>query len=275
MLPRGIKLIHSSAVMRPRIAIPIANSDPKYAEKVMPQYKRSVEECGGEAVEIPISASPAEIAQMLKSCDAVLLPGSPADVDPQKYGTAARDPRTKAMDVARDDADELLIQDAHNMRKPILGVCYGMQSLNVWRTGTLKQHLQTCVHHTRPEGAPPSMYVMHPVVVEAGTRLAHIVAPTIHQAHGSPKINVNSSHHQAVALPGDGLLISAVCPEDGTIEAVEGTSSDHFVIGVQWHPERSFDDDEYSKAIFRAFVEAARQWHEKASSSGDFETVGR
>ncbi|HEU5403655.1 MAG TPA: gamma-glutamyl-gamma-aminobutyrate hydrolase family protein [Terriglobales bacterium] len=261
--------------MRPRIAIPIANSDLKYAEKVMPQYKRSVEESGGEAVEIPIASSPTEIAQLMKSCAAVLLPGSPADVDPQKYGAAARDPHTSPMDVARDDADELLIQDAHNMRKPILGICYGMQSLNVWRTGTLKQHLQTCVHHTRPEGAPPSMYVMHPVVVEAGTRLAHIVAPTIHQAHGSPKINVNSSHHQAVALPGDGLLICAVCPEDGTIEAVEGTSSDHFVIGVQWHPERSFDDDEYSKAVFRAFVEAARQWHEKAASSGDFEAVGR
>jgi putative glutamine amidotransferase len=261
--------------MRPRIAIPIPNSDPTYADKVMPQYKRSVQESGGDAVEIPINASPAEIAQLVKSCDAVLLPGSPADVDPQKYGVAERDPRTKAMDVARDDADELLIQDAHNMRKPILGVCYGMQSLNVWRTGTLKQHLQTCVHHTRPEGAPPSMYVVHPVVVEAGTRLAHIVAPTIHQAHGSPKINVNSSHHQAVALPGDGLLISAVCPEDGTIEAIEDTSSEHFVVGVQWHPERSYDDDDYSKAIFRAFVEAARQWHERASASGDFETVGR
>lgn len=261
--------------MRPRIAIPIANSDALYAEKVMPQYKRSVEESGGEPVEIPINAPPAEIAQLIKSCDAVLLPGSPADVDPQKYGAAQRDPRTKAMDVARDDADELLIQDAHNMRKPILGVCYGMQSLNVWRTGTLKQHLQTCVHHTRPEGAPPSMYIMHPVVVEAGTRLAHIVAPCIHQAHGSPKINVNSSHHQAVALPGDGLRISAVCPEDGTIEAVEGTSSDHFVIGVQWHPERSFNDNDYSRAIFRAFVDAAREWHGKATSSGDFESVGR
>jgi putative glutamine amidotransferase len=86
---------------------------------------------------------------------------------------------------------------------------------------------------------------------------------------------VNSSHHQAVALPGDGMLISAVCPEDGTVEAVESTAPDHFVIGVQWHPERSFDDDDYSKAIFRALVDAAREWHEQASANGDFETVGR
>lgn len=261
--------------MRPRIAIPIPNSDPKYADKVMPQYRRAVELSGGEPVDVPIAAEPKEIAQLIKSCDGVLLPGSPADVDPQKYGAAERDPKTSPMDVARDDADELLIQDAHNMRKPILGVCYGMQSLNVWRTGTLKQHLQTCVRHTRPEGAPPTTFIVHPVVVEAGTRLSHIVAPTIHQDHGSPKITVNSSHHQAVALPGDGMLISAVCPEDGTVEAIESTAPDHFVIGVQWHPERSFDDDEYSKAIFRALVDAAREWHTRASANGDFETVGR
>ncbi|HEX6879107.1 MAG TPA: gamma-glutamyl-gamma-aminobutyrate hydrolase family protein, partial [Terriglobales bacterium] len=240
--------------MRPRIAIPIPNSDPKYADRVMPQYRRAVEQSGGEAVDIPITATPPDIAQLIKTCDGVLLPGSPADVDPQKYGVAERDPRTNPMDKPRDDADELLIQDAHNMRKPVLGICYGMQSLNVWRTGTLRQHLQTCVRHTRPEGAPSSMYIAHPVVVEAGTRLAQIVAPTIHQEHGSPKITVNSSHHQAVAMPGDGLIVSAVCPEDGTIEAFEGAAPDHFVVGVQWHPERSFDDDEYSKAIFKAFV---------------------
>jgi putative glutamine amidotransferase len=240
----------------------------------MPQYCRAVEESGGESVKIPIAASPAEIAQLIKSCDGVLLPGSPADVDPQKYG-AARHPKTAPADTARDDADELLIQDAHNMRKPILAICYGMQSLNVWRTGTLLQHLETLVRHGRPEGAPPGMFIAHPVVVEAGTRLAHIVAPSIHQAHGSPKIIVNSSHHQAVALPGDGLLVSAVCPEDGIVEAIESTSPDHFVIGVQWHPERSFDDDDYSKAVFRALVVAACEWHERASASGDFETVSR
>jgi putative glutamine amidotransferase len=261
--------------MRPRIAIPIPNSDSKYADKVMPQYRHAVEQSGGEPIDIPIHVEPHQIAQLIKSCDGVLLPGSPADVDPQKYGVAERDPKTTDMDKERDDADELLIQDAHNMRKPILGICYGMQSLNVWRTGTLRQHIRSCVRHSRPDGAPPSMYIVHPVVVEAGTMLSHIVAPTIHQDHGSPKINVNSSHHQAVELPGDGLLISAVCPEDGVVEAIEGTSGDHFVLGVQWHPERSFEDDDYSKAIFRALVDAARRWHEQASTSADFETLGR
>lgn len=260
--------------MRPRIAIPLPNSNPAYVAKVMPQYRRAVEIAGGVPIDVPLAASPNEIAQLAKTCDGVLLPGSPADVDPQKYGVMERHPETAPMDAPRDDADELLIQDAHNMRKPILGICYGMQSLNVWRSGTLRQHLQTPVQHERPKGAHPSMFVVHPVVIEAGTRLAAIVGPAIAQLHGSPKVTVNTSHHQAVELPGDGLIVSAVCPEDGTIEAFENATREHYVIGVQWHPERSLDDDEYSKAIFRSLVEAAVQWHQQQrGKSADFETV--
>ena len=259
--------------MKPRIAIPIPNSKPSYAEKVMPQYRHAVEAAGGEPVDVPINVSQKEIAQIAKTCDGILLPGSPADVDPQKYGVQERHPKTNPMDVARDDADELLIQDAHNMRKPILGICYGMQSLNVWRTGTLQQHLETHVRHCRPEGAPPSMYIAHPVVVEAGTKLAGIIGHATNQAHGSPKVTVNSSHHQAVDIPGDGLIVSAMCPDDGTIEAFEGTAPDHFVLGIQWHPERSFEDDEHSKAIFKALIDAATEWHLSKARPGDFETV--
>jgi len=69
---------------------------------------------------------------------------------------------------------------------------------------------------------------------------------------------VNSSHHQSADAIGDGLRIVARCPDDGIIEALEGTSPDHFVVAVQWHPERSVDEDEASLAIFRALVEAAR-----------------
>ena len=71
-------------------------------------------------------------------------------------------------------------------------------------------------------------------------------------------VPVNSSHHQSADIIGDGLRLVARCPDDGIIEALEGTASDHFVLAVQWHPERSVDDDEHSKRIFRALVEAAR-----------------
>jgi putative glutamine amidotransferase len=77
---------------------------------------------------------------------------------------------------------------------------------------------------------------------------------------------VNSSHHQSADLIGDGLRLVARCPDDGIIEALEGTSPDHFVLAVQWHPERSGDDDEPSRAIFRALIEAARERHQKLAN---------
>ncbi|HWR36582.1 MAG TPA: gamma-glutamyl-gamma-aminobutyrate hydrolase family protein [Clostridia bacterium] len=257
--------------MKPRIAIPTPNSDAAYSTRTLPKYMGAVERAGGEPVEVSILATPGEIAQLGKTCDAVLLPGSHADVDPQRFG-AERDPRTAAPDPRREDADELLIQDAHNMRKPILGICFGMQSLNVWRTGTLVQHIESPVRHARSSGVPTTESITHPVVVESHSLLARILG----QQHGSPKITVNSSHHQSVQIAGDGLRVCARCPDDGIIEAIENVSPAQFIIGVQWHPERTYDEDEQSKAIFRALIEAARQWHERMMNGGkpDFESIG-
>jgi putative glutamine amidotransferase len=75
-----------------------------------------------------------------------------------------------------------------------------------------------------------------------------------------PEPQVNSSHHQAIKVPGDGLLVSAVSPADGVIEAVELDSPHHFVLGVQWHPERTYTSSAFSRAIFAAFVQAAVVW---------------
>jgi putative glutamine amidotransferase len=85
---------------------------------------------------------------------------------------------------------------------------------------------------------------------------------------------VNSSHHQAPETLGDGLRLVAWCPEDGVKEAVEGTAPDQFVLAVQWHPERTYDSDEASRALFHAFVQAAAEWHKKlANKQQDFESV--
>src|SRR5271166_517555 len=133
--------------MKPRIAIPVPNSRrPLYVSIALPQYGRAVRNAGGEPVVVPLNASSAEIAQVVKACDGVLLPGSPADVDPEKYG-AQRNPATAPPDPYRDNTDELLLQDAFNMRKPVFGICYGLQALNVWRTGTLSQQLPAGVNH--------------------------------------------------------------------------------------------------------------------------------
>jgi putative glutamine amidotransferase len=237
--------------MRPRIAIPVPHSgDPDYAGRALPQYVRAVDLAGGEAVAIPLDGEATDLQKMIERCDAVLLPGSRADVLPEKYG-AARDPKTADADLPRDAVDVLLLEDAYRNRKPILGICYGLQILNVYRAGSLLQHIESRVNHE----AGRKVAIAHDVVVEPNSLLARIVR----ESNGElQRVPVNSSHHQAAEAIGKGLQISARCPEDGIIEALEGTDPEHFVLAVQWHPERSVDEDAPSRAIFSALIAAAR-----------------
>jgi putative glutamine amidotransferase len=258
---------------KPRIAIPVPNSKrPLYVSEALPPYEHAVRNAGGVPVVIEVNATSSEIAQAVKSCDGVLLPGSPADVDPEKYG-ATRHPDTAPSDPFRDNTDELLLQDAYNMRKPVFGICYGLQSLNVWRSGTLDQQLPQGVKHE----AGRSVAQAHRVQIDPASKLAAI----LREAGALPDSNelmmpVNSSHHQAPETVGDGLRLAAWCPEDNVREAVEGTAPDQFVLGVQWHPERTYDSDEASRAMFRAFVRAAAEWHRQlAKKQQDFESVTR
>ncbi len=256
--------------MKPRIAIPVPHTDADYAGRALPPYLEALEEAGAEPVLIRLEMENREIARQAASCDAILLPGSRADIDPEKYG-AAREKFCNDPDPRRDNVDELLLQDAYNMRKPILGICYGLQALNVWRTGTLRQHLETGVNH-RAERAEKHA---HDVSVEAGSGLAAIVGGAS-SADSAMILPVNSSHHQAVERVGDGLRVVAHSPEDDVIEGLEGTSPGHFVLGVQWHPERLFRNDAASRAIFRALADRARAWHEQARAANpDFEALGR
>jgi putative glutamine amidotransferase len=250
--------------MLPRIAIPLPLSrDPEYVERALPQYEHAVRMAGGEPVRIPLDRLPAETMKIIEHCDAVLLPGSAADVDPAKYD-AERHPKTNASDPRRDKVDELLLQDAYNMRKPVLGICYGLQILNVYRTGTLIQHIESPVNHAAGRAVP----IAHQVEIDPASRLAEILREDTSDAI---TLAVNSSHHQAVERVGDGLRIVARCPQDGIVEALQGTAPDHFVLAVQWHPERSVDQDEPSRAIFRALVKAARSQHEQLA--GEFESL--
>jgi putative glutamine amidotransferase len=242
--------------MPPRIAIPVPHSeDAEYAERAFPQYAHAVEMAGGEAVRIPLDQPPGEVRELIEDCDAVLLPGSKADVDPAKYKVAAG-AKTAPADPRRDAVDELLLQDAYARRKPVLGICYGLQILNVYRHGTLMQHIESAINHEAGRSVP----IAHTVEVAKGTRLSRIVGREAETDHdGGTSIAVNSSHHQSAEAIGEGLRMVARCPQDGIIEAIEGTSPDHFVLAVQWHPERSVEDDEGSRAIFQALVEAARR----------------
>jgi len=245
--------------VKPRIAIPEpTSSDAEYNQRSLRQYVEAVAAEGGEAVVISAGATPHEIAKLVTSCEGVLLPGSPADVDPQKFG-AEKNSKTNPADPGRDNLDELLLQDAHNLHKPILGICYGLQSLNVWRTGSLVQHIENT--NTNHE-AGRKIEFAHDVEVIPNSKLAQVL--------GATRVRVNSSHHQSAERVGDGLRVVAKCPEDGIIEALEGTSPDHFVLAVQWHPERTYQNDEPSKAIFREFMNAVRSWKPREVS----ESVG-
>lgn len=272
--------------MHPRIAIPQPKSNAEeYNGRSLPQYLHAIRQAGGEPVVIELASSNAEIAQIAKHCDGICLPGSGADLDPEKYG-AARDPKTAAADPPRDNVDELLLQDAYNMRKPILAICYGVQSLNVWRTGTLVQHIESKfgINHEAGRAVPRA----HTVCVDAHSGiLARLAAPITQMAKHAPDDGlgwrklasgdfhgwVNSSHHQSVDNVGDGLRVVAKA-DDGIIEAVESTTRDHWVLGVQWHPERDYDQDEMSKAIFRSFMQAV--WDRRGTprhDTIDFEAV--
>jgi len=252
--------------MLPRIAIPVPHSERDYAERALKPYEDSVRQAGGEPVRVELELPNPEIARLASRCDAILLPGSKADIAPQKYG-ATPDPRTAQPDPARDNADELLLQDAFNMRKPVLGICYGLQALNVWRTGTLLQHIESEVNHQ----AGREVSRAHTVTLEPGSLLSEIIGPACH-----PALWVNSSHHQAAEIAGDGLRVVARAEKDRLIEALEGTAPDHFVLAVQWHPERTFEQDEPSRAIFRALIDAARRRHQQPRvPAPDFESSAR
>ena len=251
--------------MKPRIAIPVPTStDLAYNQRSWPQYASAVERSGGEPVEIPLAATPTAIANLINTCQGVLLPGSPADVNPHKYGQEPI-PECAAADSLRENVDELLVQDAHNLYKPIFAICFGIQFLNVWRGGTLVQDLTVLpVNHA----AGGSVAIAHTAAVAPDSLLGSLVSTSEAPEHDSfLRLPINSSHHQAIGIPGDGLHISARCPQDGVIEAIEGPQHAdglHFVLGLQWHPERTISSSATSRAIFSRFAREAAAWTPRA-----------
>jgi putative glutamine amidotransferase len=233
------------------IAIPEpTGSDPEYNQRSLPPYLAALRSAGATPIIVPLHERQDRVARLLSGVQGILLPGSRYDIDPQRYGEDPI-PECGEADPARTAVDELLLQDGFNLHKPILAICHGTQSLNVWLNGSLIQDLKTEVNH-RPGR---DVFEAHPVRIAPGSRLSGLLP---RGAELDPL--VNSSHHQAIRLPGDGLTVSAISSGDGVIEAVELDSREQFVLGVQWHPERTYTQSAFSRAIFAAFVEAAVVW---------------
>lgn len=194
-------------------------------------YPRLVQRAGGLAAMLPPDG-PAHAAATVARLDGLVIAGGP-DVDPARYG-AERSARTGPPAPERDAWELALIEAALASGTPLLGICRGMQLLNVALGGTLVQHIDG---HVTQVG----VFGRHKVDPVPGTRYAQ-VAPE--------PVSVPTHHHQAVDRPGDGLMASAYAA-DGTVEAVELPGAD-WVLGVQWHPE--MDDD---LRVMRALVRAA------------------
>jgi putative glutamine amidotransferase len=242
---------------RPRVGIPWRTSneeagaaEPEIRAKIR-NYEEAVRKAGGEPVLLSL-ARPQESRSFLAGLDAFVLPGSPADVEPAEYGSSNTGLSAPA-DLLREAVDRAILDHALAEKKPVLAICYGCQLLNVYLGGTLIQDLKaetgTATPHRKKDLVPEAQEdPVHGATFEPESRLQEI-------ANGA-QAPINSSHHQAIAKPGKNLRVTAHAT-DGTIEGVEWTGDQNWIIGVQWHPERMFGDT-FSERLFQEFISAAR-----------------
>lgn len=208
-------------------------------------YIRVLETLGALPVMIPLQMSESTLRGTFERLDGLFLPGG-EDVDPQHYG-AARHPQLGATDKERDRTELLLTRWALEAGMPFLGVCRGVQVLNVVCGGTLYQDLHSeCPDLAKHDYTPPTFErfrISHEVSIEADSRLAHALGTR----HG-----VNSMHHQGIDQLGAALRVVAYA-EDGLPEALEVPVLP-YVVGVQWHPEELSTTDLHSQGIFYDFI---------------------
>jgi putative glutamine amidotransferase len=207
-------------------------------------YVEAILASGGLPLLLPTGSDAASRTAYAELLHGLLVPGSPADVDPAYY---AEEPHARLGPVnpLRTDFEIQMVRLILQRQLPVFGICGGAQVLNVALGGSLYQDIPSQVAKAYKHAGAPDR--AHTVDIIPNTRLAAVL--------GVQELRVNSMHHQAVKVPGQELVVSASA-RDGVIEAVEITSAP-FVIGVQWHPERLYADDAPSQHLFSAFVRAA------------------
>ena len=246
---------HLSTASRPRVGIPWRTTQEQREGKrdKLDFYFTAVRKAGAEPREVSLEQSAEQLAHQLAELDAFVLPGSPADVDPTRYG-ASRHLKTVTLDPNRDATDDAILTHAFNLSKPVLAICYGCQILNVHLKGTLIQDIRA----KKPEALPHGHTDLPAGERKGDARHAASFAPASRLAglNGGPAAEINSSHHQAIEKPGEHLRVTAQAP-DGIIEGVEWVGDSNWVVGVQWHPER-MPEDPLAQRLFQDFTAAAR-----------------
>ncbi len=213
---------------------------------MLPGYMQGLEAAGAVPIMLPLLPDSAGITELAGICDGFLFAGG-QDVSPSLYGETAR-PACGELCPERDSFEAALFQAALHHNKPVLGICRGIQLINVLLGGTLYQDLPTEHPSETPHRmAPPYDRAAHSVAVIPGSPLAALL--------GAREIGVNSCHHQAIKSLAPALRAMARA-QDGLVEAACLPIKD-FVWAVQWHPEFSFTSDENSQKLFGAFVAAA------------------
>ncbi len=216
------------------------------------RYVRVLADCGAVPVLVPLlQGDDATLRAIYERLDGIFLTGG-VDIDPANYGEP-RHAACDAPDPARDWTEIQLILWAIADGKPVLGVCRGIQALNVACGGSLHQHLPEHMpalkhdYFPRPENALTRDFLAHDVTVEPSSRLGRML--------GDRCPRVNSMHHQGIKRLAPSLVASAHAP-DGLIEGVEG-SNGQFLVGVQWHPEELADRHDSQRRLFTDFLDAA------------------
>jgi putative glutamine amidotransferase len=234
------------------ISVDLTKNIAKYKYSAFPwytlrqNYANSVITAGGVPIMIPYQHE--SIAHVLNLIDGLIIPGNASDINPRFYGQPIHS-KTVTTNDERTEFELKLLKMAIERNIPYLGICNGMQVLNVALGGDLIQHIpdliKTNINHAQ---RAPKNVTTHSVTIKPGTILASL-------AGSIEETVVNSTHHQAIGKVGEGLIISATAP-DGVIEAIESPKH-KFLIGVEWHPEY-LNENGVDLGLFKGLVERAR-----------------
>ena len=237
---------------RPLIGITSSMNDEETRISVNRNFQDVLLKAGAMPVLLPITADADALAAMMEQCDGFVFSGGD-DIDPRRYGEQPR-PVCGSITPERDDCEIPLVKMLHERHdKPVLAICRGIQALNVGMGGTLYQDVASdfgkpvLAHRQKMLGR----YSSHSIELSEGS--------LIHQIMQNGTIDVNSFHHQAVAKVAPGMKATAYAP-DGMIEAIESTTHPFF-LGVQWHPEIMWRQDEKTLRLFQALVKACHDLH--------------